>query len=233
MAEEVLSPHGVKEEECIAGALDLWSTVLTDTSVNGVYWQIYNPEVPLGSSSNSIQFRLPGTDEWTCLNQSYAKVTVKICSNATGGALPAFVNTDAATSNSCCFINNIAQSLWSQINFRINEELLSDSYNTYAFLSYFVTLMSFNSDAMASRLKLQGWFMDEDIGAVIDCVDAATDSANKKRGALTKLSNELTLIFPIIHPLWCQSKWIPPLTNLSLEFIKNSNAFALLTNQVM
>lgn len=233
MADEVLTPHGVKEDECVSGALDLWGSVLTETSVNGVYWQIYNPEVPLASSSNNIQFRLTPTDEWTCLNQSYAKITVKINSNATGGALPAFVNDTPQTANSVCFINNIAQSLWSQINFRINEELLSDSYNTYSFLAYLVNLMSFNSDAMNTRLKLQGWYMDENVAAAIDCADGAADSANKKRGQLTKLSHELTLMCPIIHPLWCQAKWIPPLTSMSLEFLKNTSAFALLTNQVM
>ena len=93
--------------------------------------------------------------------------------------------------------------------------------------------MSFNSDAMNTRLKLQGWYMDENVAAAIDCADGAADSANKKRGQLTKLSHELTLMCPIIHPLWCQAKWIPPLTSMSLEFLKNTSAFALLTNQVM
>ena len=230
MADEFLTPHGVKQEECVSAAVDLWSSVLTNTTVNSVYWQVYNPEVPLESSSNNIQFRLTPTDEWTSLSESYAKVTVKIHSNATNGVLPAFITGDPATQNSVAFINNIGHSLWSQINFRINEELLSDSYATYSYLAYLVNLLSFNSDAMKTRLQIQGWELDSDITAAID-VAAAADTAAKRRGVKTALSHELTLIFPIIHPLWCQQKWIPPLTAMSLEFLKNSNAFALQTNQ--
>ena len=58
MGDAVLSPHGVKEEECISASLDLWSGVEVETAYDQVYWQIYHPDAPMEKSANTINFRL-------------------------------------------------------------------------------------------------------------------------------------------------------------------------------
>ena len=230
MADAILSPHGVKDEECISASLDLWSGVQVETAYDGVYWQIYHPDAPMEKSANTINFRLASHDDYTDLQGSFAKITVKIFNDANDAVLPAFVNTDAASCNSVSFVNNIASSLFTACNVRINDELLSDSYNMYNFLSYITVLFNFNSDSMKSHLHLLGFDLDENVGATADAADTAADSAQKRRAQLTKLSHELTLITPIFHPMFSQQRLLFPLTPLSLEFIKAPPALCLHSN---
>ena len=163
----------------------------------------------------------------TDLSDSYVKIRAKI-SKSDGGNLDAFVNT-AGSENSVGFINQPATSMFSGINFRLGDELLTDSFQTYPFLAHLQCLLNFSSDARKSRLSLLQYY-DEKNPGVVRADAASDDSGFKKRASLSSRSKEVTMITNIFHGMFNQTRYLPALCPWSIEFVKASNEFCLKSN---
>ena len=224
-----LAPSGIKPEECVSGSLDWWTQPFVETSVEGAYFTDHLPQVPLTETSNSIVFSIPSCDDFLDLCDSYIQISLKI-KNADNSNLAAWAPAaPAANANSVGFVNLPASSIFSACNFRLNDELLSDSFQTYQYQSYLQTILNYNSDARKSRLQLLGFYEDTDITAN-DAHTAAAASGFKTRAQLTRLSHEATFISNIFHGMWSQARYLPPLIPFSLEWIKAPAAFCLQSN---
>ena len=230
MGERILAASGVKAEECVSGSLDLWSKPLMETQVEKAYFVEFLPDVPLSNSSNSILFRIPNSDDMTDLAGSYMQIQLKI-TKANGRNLDAWVAAAEETRNSVAFINIPATSVFSAMNFRLNDELLTDSFHTYPYLSYFQNILNYSTDAINSRLQLLGFYIDKNM-TDNDAAAAGAEGGFKSRAALTAESHVATFITNVFHGMWSQSRYIPALTPMSLEFIKASAQFCLHSNAV-
>ena len=93
--------------------------------------------------------------------------------------------------------------------------------------------MNYNSDAIKSRLRLEGFYVTADYTAAIDASGAVTasDSPYKRLAALTKQSKIATFITSINHPLAHQAKCLPAQCPLSFDFVKSIPEFALWSNK--
>ena len=228
MAERILTASGIKADECVSGSLDLWTKPLMETQVEIAYYTEMLPDVPLTDSNNGITFRISPSDDLTDLSQSYIQITLQI-TKADDTNLDAFVAAAEATRNSVGFVNMPSTSIFSAMNFRLNDELLTDSFNTYPYLSYFQTILNYSPEAMNSRLQLPGFYIDKDLTAN-DAHTTAAESGFKTRANLTQRSREATFINNVFHGLWSQSRYIPALTPMTLEFIKAPAQFCLQSN---
>ena len=223
----VLTPSGVKADECVSGSLDWWTPPLMETSVEGYYYSEHKPDVPLSESSNSIFIKCLSSEDMIDLADSFVQITMTI-KKSDGTNLAAWTPV-GATSNSVGFVQLPPTSIFSACNFRLNDELLSDSFHTYNYLAYMQTILNYNADARQSRLQMLGFYEDKNV-SYTDAHTAGTDCGFKTRANLTALSHKATFISNIFHGVWSQARYLPPLIPLSLEFIKAPAAFCLKSN---
>ena len=133
--------------------LDLFRVPPTDISIAS-YRMV--PISPFTTGINPVDFQIDPQEDFVNLSRSYIELEWTLKKIAAGQ--PA--NTVAAEDT--YLVNNIAHSLFKQINVRLNGTLISPQTDTYHYKAYFETLLNFNI------LKPQGWFN------AIDVPDALT-----------------------------------------------------------
>ena len=136
--------------------LDLFWVPPTDVSIAS-YRMV--PISPFTTGINPVDFQIDPQEDFVDLSRSYIELewTLK---KSTGA------NTVAAEDT--YLVNNIAHSLFKQINVRLNGTLISPQTDTYHYKAYFQTLLNYNRDDGETILKPQGWFN------AIDAPDALT-----------------------------------------------------------
>ena len=138
-----------------------------------------------------------------------------------------------AGQDSIGFITLPASSIFSSMQLRVNDTLLSDSYGCSHYTNYIQHVLNYNSDAIKSRLRLEGFYVTENLTGAVDAAGAltTTSSAYKQLAWLTKLSKVATFISPINHPLAHQARCLPAHCPLTFDFVKSIPAFALWSNK--
>ena len=229
MSKKLQHAAGVVSEECISGSLDLFSPPFMETVIDSCYFTEYTPTNAISDSANSIGFQIPASDDLIDLSESLVQVKVKI-TKQNGQDLDAFIAGGAGNSaNSVGFIQSPLTSMFSSVVIRVNDQLISDSFNTYGYLSYFQNLLNFSADARRTRLSLLGWYDDTNPNANAAHTGSSA-SGFKTRAGLTALSHVATFVGPIYHGLFNQSRYLVPFTPLTLEWIKAQASFCLKSN---
>ena len=232
MSDRLLHAAGVVADECISGSLDLFTTPYMETAIDNCYYSEHQPNNAITDSSNSISMNISGSEDLTDLSESVVQLRCKI-TKANGDNIDAFAAPagEPLSGNSVGFIQMPLTSIFSSLVFRLNDQLLSDSFSTYPYLAYFQTILNFSRDAQRSRLQLLGFYEDPNPN-VTAAHAAASNCGFKKRASLTATSHEATFMGPDFHGLWSQTRYILPLVPMSLEWIKAPASFALKSNKV-
>ena len=136
MSDEALAPSGVKPEECISGLIDWWSSVPLEANLEGSYYSVHVPDAPLTISSNTVTIRVPPCDDLISLADSYIKISLQILQSDGATKIEDF-KALGADQNSIAFITLPASSIFSSMQLRVNDTLLSDSYGCSHFTNYF------------------------------------------------------------------------------------------------
>ena len=206
MSSKLTHASGVVAEECISGSLDLFSPPIMETAIDTTYFTEHLPTNAIADSANSISFHIEGSQDMCDLSESVIQVRCKI-TKADGSNLDAFAAPSGTptSGNSVGFIQMPITSMFSSLVFRLNDQLLSDSFSTYPYIAYFQTLLNFSGDARKSRLQLLGFYEDKDPSVTV-CHAAAPASGFKTRAGLTAQSHEATFISPIFHGLFSQTR---------------------------
>ena len=89
-------------------------------------------------------------------------------------------------------------------------------------------VFNYSKEARRSLLSLSGYRDETVFSQRAD--NAAPDTAFKKRAATTAQSKVQTYISAIYHGLMNQPKYLVPLVPINIEFMKQSNGFALTSN---
>ena len=108
---------------------------------------------------NPIDFQIDPQEDFIDLNNSYFEIEMRVMlDNNTN-----FVNTTQVT-----FANNIAHSIFKQINVRLNGTLISPQTDTYHHKAFIETVLNNDRDDGETILKPEGWFNGLDIRDVTD-----------------------------------------------------------------
>ena len=137
--------------------LDLFRVPPTDVSIAS-YRMV--PISPFTTGINPVDFQIDPQEDFVDLSRSYIELEWTLKKAAAGA------NTVAAEHT--YLVNNIAHSLFKQINVRLNGTLISPQTDTYHYKAYFETLLNYNRDDGETILKPAGWFN------AIDTPDALT-----------------------------------------------------------
>ena len=136
-------------------SLSLFSVPSTDYDFQGYKMVPYSK---LSTSITPMKFSVQALEDYVDLNRSYFVIDLRLYSSATNG----IVADDNAASDGddtkfVYAVNNLAHTLFKQINLRFNGTLMTEQTDTYAYSAFFQTLLNYNRDDGETLLQPQGW----------------------------------------------------------------------------
>jgi|TARA_B110001454_G_scaffold208963_1_gene221990 hypothetical protein len=210
-------------KECVSSNLDCFELPMTQYDVTGTYYNEVLPIQPLSKSSNTIQFEVLSSEDYIDPNDILCEVSVKV-SKSNGDVIDAYTN-----EASVGFCQMPLSTIFSDVQIKLNSRLITSNFSTYPYLAYIQTLFNFGKDARESKLHLTGFYQDQN-PSELSAHGVVGNSGYKERAALTSLSKTLYLIGPLFSSITNQSKYLPPLLNMSVIFQKAPHFFALKSN---
>src|SRR5271163_1345586 len=128
---------------CTNSQLDLFSTPMTQTSVESGAWAEFNP-VSAITDSMPVEFDINGTGT-SYIDFAHTQLIVRAqILRGNGNAI------DNTAHVAPC--NLFLHSLFSEVDVKLNGTLISSSNNTYPYRAYLETLLSYGRDAKGSQL---------------------------------------------------------------------------------
>ncbi|KAG8233813.1 hypothetical protein J437_LFUL008033 [Ladona fulva] len=147
--------------ECTKSELDLFSLLLTQTSIGGGQLVNYKPVSSL-SDDAPLEFVVPGHgDEYVDLSHTLINITARI----TGIK-------DEEQNILYGPVNLWLHSLFSQIDIFLNQKLVTPPSHAYPYRAYIETLLNYGPAAKTSQLTSALWYGDTP-GFMDDCVNNA------------------------------------------------------------
>ena len=131
--------------------LDLFTVPPTDVSVLGYRMVAINTYT---TGINPIDFQIDAQADFIDLSRSYFQIELGL-KKANGD--------DLVVDETLWPVNNLAHSLFKQINVRLNGTLMNDQSDTYHYKAYLQTLMNFDAQDGDTVLAPQGWFNQVDL----------------------------------------------------------------------
>ena len=139
----------------MSSSLDLFSVPSTDYNLQGYRMVPYHK---LSSSITPMKFSVQQLEDYTDLNRSYFVIDLRLYSSSTNGiAADANAASDANNTRFVYAVNNLAHTIFKQINLRFNGTLMTEQTDTYAYSAYFQTLLNYHRDDGETVLQPQGW----------------------------------------------------------------------------
>jgi len=193
-----IHPHS---NECLVSELDLFSLPDTQTSIENSSYVEYNPISTL-SDSAPIEFYVSGQGS-VYIDLTRSKLYVK--------AEITLQNGNAITNQHHVGpVNNFLHSLFSEVDVRMNDTLVSTTNNTYPYRAYLETLLSYGQNAKTSQLTSQLYYKDK-AGAMhhTNPHEVLANPGLKARHAFFEDGGVVEMLGRIHSDLFFQDKLIP------------------------
>ena len=139
----------------MSSSLDLFTVPSTDYDLQGFLMVPYHK---LSSSITPMKFSVQQLEDYVDLNRSYFVVDLRLYSSSTNGIVAdANAASDANNTRFVYAVNNLAHTIFKQINLRFNGTLMTEQTDTYAYSAYLQTLLNYSQDDGETLLAPQGW----------------------------------------------------------------------------
>ena len=121
-------------------------------------------------------------------------------------------------------ITNFLHSLWSQVDLSLNNTLITQSNNTYAYRAYIETLLSFGKEAKQSQLLGNKWIKDtpEHFDSTAEANAGFTVRKLEAAG-----SHEMDMLGKIHLDMCFQNRYLLNGVEMKLRFIRSKSTFCL------
>ena len=133
--------------------LDLFRLPPTDVSVSS-YRMV--PIQTYTTGINPVEFQIDPQEDYIDLDRSFFEIELQVKKDNAD---------DVAAADKLWPVNNLAHSLFKQINVRLNGALISPQTDTYHYKAYFETLTNYDRNDGETVLKPQGWYNGIDFPA--------------------------------------------------------------------
>ncbi|CAH3183117.1 unnamed protein product [Porites lobata] len=135
--------------------LDIFTVPSTDYNLLGYRMVPYHK---LSSSITPMKFSVQQLEDYTDLNRSFFVIDLRLSTaGANGIVADANSASDANNTKFTYAVNNLAHTIFKQINVRFNGTLMTEQTDTYAYSAYLQTLLNYSQDDGESLLAPQGW----------------------------------------------------------------------------
>ena len=165
-------------------------------------------------AGNNVIFHIEGGTDFTDLANSFLEVELDV-TTAAGEAL--------AAGKAVCPINNIFHSLWSQVQVKLKDCIVSHPSPNYGYQAYIENLLNFSKQSKDTWMTSVGWYMDQ--ATKFD--DAANTSLAARRAWVTG-TETLKLRGKLSTDISNQPLLIPSHADIQITLTPQRSAFALL-----
>ena len=209
--------------ECTKTELDLFAVPPTQTSIESGNWVEY---IPISALAHGlpIEFNIIGSgQDYVDLANTQLYVKVKI----TRGNDQDIDGTDHVAP-----INLTLHSLFSEVDFKLNDTLISSTNNMYPYRAYLETLLSYGEDAKKSQLTSSLYYKDV-AGHMEEADPTAAGAANSgmvKRNSFFLQGRTCELLGGIHCDMMFQERYLPSDVGFRLRFVRSKDAFSLLSD---
>ena len=211
--------------ECSSPPLDLFTTPMTQTSVESGSWAEFNP-VSAITDTMPIEFDISGAGtSYIDLSQTQLIVRAQLVK----GDGTAIGNTSHVAP-----CNLLLHSLFSEVDAKLNGTLITSSNNTYPYRAYIETLLSYGCDAKNSQLTSALYY--KDLGGNVGFEEGdphsgtATNKGMVKRHSFFQAGGIVPMQGPIHLDLMFQDRYLPSDVGMQLRFIRSKDAFCLMSD---
>jgi hypothetical protein len=204
--------------ECTKSELDVFAVPGTQTAIEYATVLEYSP-VSAIAHMLPIEFNVSGSgDSYIDMNNTQLYVRAKI-TRANGDAID---QTDQVAP-----VNLTMHSLFSEVDLKLNDTLVTSTNSTYPYRAYLETLLSFSPDTKSSQLTSSLYY--KDTASHMDETDPGGNNTGLQKrhsffrnGAVCDMTGQLHL------DLCFQDRFIPSDVGLKLRLIRNKDAFCLM-----
>ena len=203
--------------EAVSDELDYWPVDYIQTAIKKSGYEPVNPLAALQDGA-PVEFFVSGASNlYNDLNDSIVGTVYKIV-KADGSDV---TDDDVQTAP----VNNIAHSMWANMDFELNGVTVSQAGQHYPYRAYLETLLSYQSNSLDNRHIIEGW--DKDDTGEMEEFDATKNDGFKRRRDAHNKSTHVVVYFRPRLDIFHQPRLIPANINMKLRLIPAKSKFAL------
>ena len=205
-----------------SSALELFRLPPTDTSIMSARWQSYYPEARIQRGS-PIEFNIETTLDYIDLSKCYMTFVFKIV-KANGGNL---------ADKKVIPVNNFLHTMIKQMSIKLNNTLVTEQNDTYAYKAYLKGLLGYPKDGTESYLTRGLWYLDlppfnatnvADVGGAAD-----TNTGAVAREAFVHGSKVCQVQGTPAHALFQTDRYLVGDININIRIDINNEAFCFMS----
>lgn len=200
--------------------LDVFEQRQVDPSIEEVKYTEIKPQTALDQQGPHV-FEVPASGEPIDLQNVLLSVACKLTK-----ANDADIGQDEKVGP----VNNTLHTLFSQVEVRLGETVVSYNHSLYPYQAYIEELLYADASEISGRLQMQGFILDESgTGAIADpTADPHNSGLKKRRDKLFTLSRKNLLIGRLHCDIFRQDKYLIEKVPLRVTLHRSPAAFYLL-----
>lgn len=213
-----------KSCNCTLSQLDLFSVLPTQTSIESSSYGEFCPLASLADNNAPLDFTINGSgQDYVDLGNTQIYVRVQITKG--DGTL---IDANSHVSP----INLLLHSMFSEVELKLNDVIVSSCNGTYPYRAMLETLLSYGSAAKQSQLTCALYYKDTAGGHdESDPHDAnLTNSALKARYDHIAAGRTCDLIGPLHLDMMHQNRYLPNDVTIKIKLTRSKDAFVLMSD---
>ena len=208
---------------CSKSELELFTAPPYNMSMERGDYIIHRPVASI-TGSGLIEFHIQApTEDYIDLGRTKLQLTLKVVKAD---------NTAFDDASKVSTTNLLLHTLFSQVDCKLNEKLVTPSVNTYPYKAYLETVLSHGSDSLKSWLQAELFEEDNPCNDNFHPTAGGAQAGLKKRNALIKESRTFQLIGRPHVDIFMQDKYLLPGVDIDLKFVRSNGAFHLMADNV-
>jgi hypothetical protein len=138
-------------------------------------------------------------------------------------------NTNVDANSQVGPVNLLLHSMFSEVDVKLNDVLITSTNNTYAYRAYMETLLSYGSEAKTTHLSSSLYYKDE--AGKMDDANSTDNNANSGLSERQRYFREgrSDLIGRLHADLFYQQKYIPNDVTIRVRLVRNRDNFCLMS----
>ena len=165
-------------------------------------------------AGNNVIFHIEGGTDFTDLGNTILEVEIRVTTAA---------GEDVVATKNVCPVNNVFHSLWSQVQVKLKDCIVSHPSPNYGYQAYMEGLLNFSQQSKTTWMTSLGWSMDQ-----ATKFDEAANAALSKRRDWISGDKVLKLRGKLSTDISNQPLLVPSHTDVAITLTPQRSAFALL-----
>lgn len=212
--------NGSYDRFCSKAELELFSAPPLNIGMERGDYVQHQPISSL-DAGGPIEFHLPGSvDQYLDLGRTKLYLQAKIVKRD---------NSTIDQDEPVAPVNLLLHSLFSQVDLKLKDTVVTASVNTYPYKSYIETLLAYGAGAKNGQKTMEGWYGDQnDWGKTNPASTTSSNPGFDMRHKMIARSQSFELMGRLHLDLCMQDRYLIPGLDVSIKLIRNDPKFHLM-----